>query len=194
MKRILAYALTVVMLITCLSSCGVNHRKNTWFSDVKLEECLVSGLPKIEKDYINQGDEDLYVKFTEAEYQAYVKEIYEYLKAQDFEYFGTRGEQKGTLAGTLTTYYFKPADELSEFEINGHYKFVFSDGTVEDGDVVFCILTIYDYETKKLEYRNQSFTYNSVVSLRRKSEAPFSGIYILEEKTEQTEQSQTKET
>ncbi len=182
MKKLLALCLTVVLCLCCLASCGSAHKENEWFSEEKLTNCLVGDLPTIEKDYVNHNGEDIYVSFTSKEREAYVAEVFEYLKSQNFKYFGTRGEQASTLAGSFTTYYFKPATELSEFYVGSSYKFVYSDGTLdEDGDPIFCILTIYDYEAKNLEYGTKNFAYNTLITLRYKSEAPLSGRYALNE-------------
>ena len=182
MKRFLALYLTVVLCLCCLASCGSTHKESTWFSEEKLIQCIVGELPTIEKYYVNHNDEDIYVSFTSKERESYVAEVFEYLKSQNFKYLGTRGEQKGTLAGTLTTYYFEPATELSEFYVDSAYRFVYCDGTLDDyGDLVFCIISIYDYETKTLEYGTKNFAYNTLITLDYKSEAPLSGFYVLKD-------------
>ena len=182
MKKLLALCLTVVLCLCYLASCDSAHKENTWFSEEKLTNCLVGDLPTIEKDYVNHNGEDIYVSFTSKEREAYVSEVFEYLKSQNFKYLGTRGKQASTLAGSFTTYYFKPAIELSEFYVASSYKFVYSDGTLdEDGDLVFCIINIYDYEAKNLEYGTKNFEYNTLITLDYKSEAPLSGFYVLNE-------------
>ena len=182
MKKAVALCLATVLCLCCLASCGSAHEENEWFSEEKLTNCLVGDLPTITKDYVNHNDEDIYVSFTSKEREAYVAEVFEYLKSQNFKYLGTRGEQASTLAGSFTTYYFKPATELSEFYIGSSYKFVYSDGTLDEGgDPIFCILTIYDYEAKNLEYGTKNFAYNTLITLRYKSEAPLSGRYALNE-------------
>ena len=184
MKKLLALCFTVVLCLCCLASCSSAHEENKWFSEEKLAECLVADLPTIEKDYVNRGGEDIYVSFTAGEREAYVADVFEYLKSQNFKYLGTRGEQKGTLAGTFTTYYFEPATELSEFYVDSAYRFVYSDGTLdEDGDLIFCIVSIYDYETKTLEYGTKNFAYNTIITLDYKSEAPMGGFYVLNDYT-----------
>ena len=195
MKKVFALCLTAVLCLCCLASCGSAHKENTWFSEDKLTECLVGDLPTIEKDYVNHDDGDIYVSFTSKEREAYVAEVFEYLKSQNFKYLGTRGEQASTLAGSFTTYYFKPATELSEFYVDSSYKFVYSDGTLDEGgDPIFCILTIYDYEAKNLEYGTKNFAYNTLITLRYKSEAPLSGRYALnEEEHEHTGEWHTSE-
>ena len=182
MKKLLALCLTVVLCLCCLASCGSAHKENKWFSEEKLTQCLVGELPTIEKEYVNHNDEDIYVSFTDSEFEAYAKSVYDYLLSRNYEYLGTRGEQVGTLAGTLTTYYFKPATELSEFYVSGSYKFVYSEGSLdEDGKLIFCIISLYDYETKNLEYGTKDFSYNTLITIRYKSEAPLSGFYVLNE-------------
>ena len=180
MKKLLALCLTAVLCLCCLASCGNAHKENEWFSKEKLTQCLVGELPTIEKEYVNHNDEDIYVSFTDSEFEAYAKSVYDYLLSRNYEYLGTRGEQVGTLAGTLTTYYFEPATELSEFYVSGSYKFVYSDGSLdEDGELIFCIISLYDYETKNLEYGTKNFSYNTLITLDYKSEAPLSGFYVL---------------
>ena len=195
MKKLLSLSLTVILCLTLLASCGSAHEENAWFSVEKLSDCLVGDLPTVQKDYVNSGGEDIYVSFTAGEREAYVAEVFEYLKSQNFKYLGTRGEQASTLAGSFTTYYFKPATELSEFYVDSSYKFVYSDGTLDEGgDPIFCILTIYDYEAKNLEYGTKNFAYNTLITLRYKSEAPLSGRYALnEEEHEHTGEWHTSE-
>ena len=182
MKRIIACALTLILLICALTSCGATYEKNVWFSEEKLEECLVVGLPGITRSIVKCDDQDVYVSMPDAELKAYIGSVYEFLKAQDFMYLGTRGEQAFSFKGLFTQYYFKPVEDLDDFWVNGDWIFVYSDGSVdEDGDVIFCILTIYDYGKRTLTYgRNKEFSYNVKISLRRQSEAPLSGGYVLE--------------
>lgn len=187
MKKLLALCLTVVLCLCCLASCGSAHEENEWFSEEKLTNCLVGDLPTIEKDYVNHNDEDIYVSFTDSEFKAYVKSVYDYLCSQEYKYLGTRGEQKNTLAGAFTTYYFESATELESFWNEGDYIFVFSDGsTDENGDVEFIVLVIYEVSTNTLEYGNKKFTYNTQISLRRGSEAPLSGFYVLKEEAQES--------
>ena len=180
MKNLVALCLTVVLCVILLASCASSHEENAWFSEEKLTECLVADLPTIEKNYVNHNDEDIYVSFTDSEFEAYAKSVYDYLCSQEYKYLGTRGEQKNTLAGAFSTYYFEPADYLSQFNINGDYIFVFSNDTVEENDnVEFIVLVIYEVSTNTLEYGNKKFTYNTMISLRRGSETPLSGFYEL---------------
>ena len=182
MKKLFTLCFAVVLCLCCLASCGSAHKENEWFSEEKLTDCLVGGLPTITKDCVNHNDEDIYAELTNSEFEAYARSVYDYLLSQEYKYLGTRGEQKDTLAGVFTTYYFESATGLESFWNEGDYIFVFSDGsTDENGDVEFIILVIYDVSTNTLEYGNKKFTYNTMISLRRGSEAPLSGFYVLKE-------------
>ena len=181
-KKLLTFCLTILLCLCCLASCNIAYKENSWFSEETLSKCLVNDLPVITKNYLNYNDEDIYITFTTEERKSYVTNVFEYLKSKDFKYFGTRGGQRGTLAGTLTTYYFQPATQLSEFYVSGSYKFVYSDGALdEDGNLVFCIISIYDYETKTLKYGTENLAYNTLIKLRYKSERPLGGFYVLRE-------------
>ena len=87
MKKFFALCLMVVLCFCCLTSCGSAHEENTWFSEEKLAECIVADLPTIEKDYVNHND-DIYVSFTDSEFKAYAKSVYDYLLSQEYKYLG----------------------------------------------------------------------------------------------------------
>ena len=190
MKNLLVLCLTALICLCCLTSCGSAHEENTWFSKEKLAECLVADLPTVTKEYVNHSDRQIYVRFTDDEFEAYAKTVYDYLCSQDYKYFGTRGEMKDTLAGLGTSYYFEPATELSEFYVDGAYRFVYSDGALDEyGNPIFCIVRIYDCEVRTLEYGKKSFIYNTVISLCYQTESALSGFYVLKEEHKHTENS-----
>lgn len=184
MKKLLSLVLVLILLLTSLSSCFARYKENRWFPDEILEECLVPELPNLGDEFtVLEANADIYSCLSSAEYNSYVSAVYEYLKAQSFKYLGTRGEQKGTLAGAFTTYYFKPASELEEFYTDGHYRFVYSDGVKdESGDITFYIIGIYYYPDSfyTLEYNGKEFSYNTQISVSKNHEAPMGGFYMLE--------------
>lgn len=120
--KIVFFMMLITMMIISLTSCDSNvYKENEWFSDEKLEVCDVPNFPEIDYcDYINVNDEDIYVNINpySYDYVDYIKIIYSYLLEKNFKYIGTRGEQANTLAGTLTSYYFKPVDYYEDFICN----------------------------------------------------------------------------
>ena len=183
MKKVISLVLVLILILTSLSSCFSRYTENRWFSEEILDEYLVPDLPDLGDEFtVMEGNADIYSSLSIARYNSYVSAVYEYLKERSFKYLGTRGEQKGTLAGAFTTYYFKPAVELSEFYSDGHYRFVYSDGVKdESGDLTFYIIGIYHYsDFYTLEYNGKEFSYNTIISVSKNSEAPMSGFYMLE--------------
>ncbi len=60
---------------------------------------------------------------------------------------------------------------------NSSYLFVYSDGSKEDGEVIFYIIYLF----KSLKYNHKTFQYNTIMKVRHKFEASFSGRYVLNE-------------
>ena len=188
MKRLSILFLILGLILCCLTSCVGSSKENSWFSNDKLSECLVTELPIPKNEYVQDKYGDICVYFKDKELEDYAISVYEYLYSQNFKYFGTRGEQKNTLAGVFTTYYFQSANDFSQFiSDEGNYVFVFSDGTLDENEeVVFNVLVIYNLETNTLEYGNKEFKYNTLISLRKESETPLSGFYVLPDESETT--------
>lgn len=185
MKKYLLIIFTMLFLIT-LTSCDVNsYEENSWYSDDRLKECLVEDLPEIQNvDYVKKNDEDVYFYMNSNDYNSYVNIVYNYLKSQNFEYLGTKGDAKASLAGMLSTYYFKEANTLEEFRTDGDgsdYTFVYSDGTLDGSRVVFNIIKFYRDDNSALEYKNKKFNYNTFMVVRHYSESPLGGIPMLKD-------------
>lgn len=118
------------------------------------------------------------------DYNSYVNIVYNYLKSQNFEYLGTKGDTKASLAGMLSTYYFKEANTLEEFRTDGDgsdYTFVYSDGTLDGSRIVFNIIKFYRDDNSTLEYKNKKFNYNTFMVVRHYSESPLGGIPMLKD-------------
>ena len=185
MKKYLLIIFTMLFLIT-LTSCDINsYEENKWYSESTLKECLVEDLPEIQNvDYVKKNDEDIYFYMNYNDYNSYVNTVYNYLKSQNFEYLGTKGNAKASLAGMLSTYYFKEANTLEEFRTDGDgsdYTFVYSDGTLDGSRVVFNIIKFYRDDNSTLEYKNKEFTYNTFMIVRHYSESPLGGIPMLKD-------------
>lgn len=189
MKKYLVFIFTLLFTFV-LASCDLNkYYENTWFSNESLQKCIVDELPEIkDTDYVNVNDQEIYMNLAEDEYEDYVETVYEYLKTQDYRYLGTRGEQNNTLAGVMTTYFFKEANSLEEFRDKYHeadYRFVYSDGTKEETyGTVFNIIFFDRNENGILKYKNKSFNYNTRMRLSHRSETALSHLYVLDEETE----------
>ena len=185
MKKYLLLIFTMSFLVA-LTSCDVNsYEENSWYSNDRLKECLVEDLPEIQNvEYVKKNDEDVYFYMNSNDYNSYVNIVYNYLKSLNFEYLGTKGDAKASLAGMLSTYYFKEANTLEEFRTDGDgsdYTFVYSDGTLDGSRVVFNIIKFYRDDNSTLEYKNKKFNYNTFMVVRHYSESQLGGIPMLKD-------------
>ena len=183
MKRAILLTLAACLIVIPLASCS-NYKENTWFSSEKLVKYAVPDLtvPSVSESVL-KNDEIFYSNMTAENFESYILSVYEYLKLQNFKYFGTRGEQKTTLAGALTTYYFKPSEELSDFRAfdGASYRFVFSDGrTDENGEPIFFVLAFYRSGNNGIKYDGKTFSYNLKMVLREKDEVALGGGYVID--------------
>ena len=184
MKRSIGFSLCLCLLLTCLTGCSGRYQENVWYSQQRQEECLVPELPAPKnRSYVNDRDADIYCFMNSSEFSGYVETIYDYLQSKNFAYFGTRGAMVNTLAGAFTTYEFQPAGEsLEDFFVDGVYRFVYSDGSVDaDGVMIFYILLIIPCEQTTLEYGFEEAEYNTKICLCVGSETAINNRYVLPE-------------
>ena len=181
MKKAIFFILAAALLLG-LSGCGENYQEDVWYSAEKLSECLVPDLPQIGPTLLNHSDWKIFDLLTDDEFDAYVQSVYDYLKAQDFEYLGTRGHYKSSLSIAFMSYYFQPAETLAQHCQNGDYYFVYSDGsTDENGTLIFWFLGIYRYDNESRDYEGKTYKYNTELTLRKGGEAPATGFYYYDE-------------
>ena len=188
MRKYVSIAL-IFIFILCLTSCDANnYEENTWFSNEALEECGVAELPVLEGvDYVKVNDQDVYFDANYETMEEYAYRVYEYLKSQNLEYLGTRGEEKNSFKGLFKTFYFKHVEMFEEFGYHNNsglrYAFIYSDGTLdENGKVAFdMVLISFLGGAYSLEYDNKEFDCTYKISIRHISETPLTGKYELPE-------------
>ena len=187
MRKILALLLIMSLCLCFLSSCGIGYEDNTWFSDRKLKKCLVPELPEYTDNMVLFNNSRAYLNMSDEDLSKYLQSVYDYLKAQNFKYLGTKGEMASSnifLPILGTYYYFEPSEDRGDFLYGRHYYyFVYSDGRVNAfGKVIFYELVISSNslrDERELFYNN--FTYNTYISLYKHSSTYFDERYILKE-------------
>ena len=174
--------LLVVCALFSLAGC-TDYKEDVWYSEEKLAECLVPQLPQTGPTLLNQSDWKVYDSLTNAEFDAYVQSVYDYLKSQNFAYLGTRGHYKSSLSIAFMSYYFQPAETLAQHCQNGDYYFVYSDGsTDEGGQLIFWFLGIYRLSgSTNVSYDGKNYKCNTQITLRKGGEAPATGFYYYDE-------------
>ena len=175
MKRLLALCLALALCLCCLASCGSSSVKNQWFSDEILEKCAVPDLPEI-------SDRDYYYKFANgaltfdyiefkannAEIREYARAVYNYLASQDFEYLGTRGGQKASLAGAFASYYFKDTSSFGECyspDYAMEYIFVYSNDKDASDGLTFNEILISSFDPKTIKCDGKDVTVNAEINI-----------------------------
>ncbi|MBE6943367.1 MAG: hypothetical protein E7453_03795 [Ruminococcaceae bacterium] len=172
----------ILCLLLALAGCGTSYQEDVWYSEEKLAECLVPELPQTGPTLLNQSDWRVYDFLTNEEFQTYVQSVYNYLKAQNFQYLGTRGHYKSSLSIAFMSYYFQPAETLAQHCQNGDYYFVYSDGTTDEGgQLVFWFLGIHRATGASHSYDGKNYKYNTQLTLRKGGEAPATGFYYYDE-------------
>ena len=164
MKKLIACTLTIVFTLLCLVGCTNPYLPDTWYTEERLNTCLVPELPRVSGSFVSHNDKTVYANLTDEEFDAYVSSVYAYLISQEFDHLGTRGEVKSSLAGALATYYFKEVETLDEFIINGKYIFVFANSNEDGSAPTFnCIIILRDEGT--VGRKNNTFSYNTLISI-----------------------------
>ncbi len=165
MKKILIGLLIAVISLSTLCACS---NDGAFFSKKILQDNLVPDLPQITYSEAKKEYDNFYrYKTTQEEFNAYVTEVYEYLKSLDFVYFGTRGEELSNFFGGAPTYAFEEASELSDFkyttdrygkELENCYVFVWANEILSDKPN----LRSYHFE---LSYYSSDNEYNVILLL-----------------------------
>ena len=157
MRKIISMLLLIICVIA-LSSCdGAKYKKNEWFAEDKLEQCEISNLPTVTcSDYYYNNKDWIYFNVAGPELEEYANVVFEYLESQNFEYLGTRGHQKASLAGAFASYYFKEIESFEDCytqDYSKQYIFVYSNGNVnENGHMTFNEIIIGKFDDKTIKY------------------------------------------
>ena len=172
MKKIFKLILLLVSLIT-FSSCslfsGSSYEKNVWYSNEALEKSSVLNLPKItNSDYYNNSNNCVYFNLTNEEVREYAKTVYEYLDSLGYEYLGTRGHQKASLAGAFASYYFRDVDSFGECYTQMYsmeYIFVYSNDIDDSNGILFNEIIISTINSKTIKYDKNEVICNAKIEL-----------------------------
>ena len=137
MKKALACILTLVLTISCFSSCFASKAwedgktKNSFFSKEHLSKFDVENfpIPKLENSYLDETDEKLYLNLTRQEYEDYVKAVVIYLQnPEEFTVSGYHCETGifGLLIIPVPEYMFAPLNnDHIDYSLDSHL-FMFS--------------------------------------------------------------------
>lgn len=166
-RKFFLFFLILILIFLYVICNPTKYEMNKWFSNNKLSSLEIEGLPEISNsDYLIKNDKLIYLKLNYNDFNSYASDILLYLKTQNFEYIGTIGEQYGSLAGILTTYYFEEANVLEDFYLNGKYIFIYSGkNKKENGETPFMKLELKQVDDAFIKYKGKEFHYNTIIEL-----------------------------
>lgn len=173
--------LFIMLFIFTLTSCdGAEYDENVWFTKEKLEQCEISNLPTITcSDYYYNNKDWVYFNASWQQLEDYANVVFEYLESQNFEYLGTRGHQKASLAGAFASYYFEEIESFDDCHTQSYgkdYIFVYSDGHVdENGQMTFNEIIIADFENETIRCEGKDIYCNAKIQIK------YDAHYYLEE-------------
>lgn len=180
MKKVFINVIMIICILVLTSCNNTKYEKNVWFSNEKLEQAEISNLPTVTcSDYYYNNSDWVYFNVSGQELRDYASVVFEYLKSQNFEYFGTRGNQKSTLAGAFSSYYFKEIESFDDCHTQSYgkdYIFVYSNGQVdENGQMTFNEIIIADFDNQAISYGGKDIYCNAKIQIK------YDAYYYLEE-------------
>ena len=197
MKKIIALILMLVMCLVSLSSCEIlagafliwagtqessMDAQNEFFSTEYLAECKLSDMPVPNVDGSFRTETKLYLNLTEEEFDAYSKQVFDYLWAKEDAYFKGYEVDSGFAGGI----FFVPEDRYApllenyNLESDAH-RFIFStteklnEGDEYNNHYWNYVVIRLDRVDGKLE--KEDFTYNTVIQITNKDNNLRSSVY-----------------
>ncbi|MCB9498541.1 MAG: hypothetical protein H6687_01460 [Bacillales bacterium] len=188
MKKIVFF-LGILFIALFLSSCrqASSIEKERWYSDSYLESLNLDDFPiyALEDSFYDTDFDNFYALSTFEDYTVYVVNIYNYIIEKEYEYAGTRGDEKHSFAPFgFYSYYLLEEESVDNFDIArdnsiySDYAFIFgnevdSEGLIEDAVVIDIIF----YELKQSrEEKSNIYEYNVVLMIRGSS---YKGEYYI---------------
>ncbi len=198
MKKIIAFILVLVMCLVSLTSCDVlagafliwavtqepnMSAQNEFFDSEYLSQCLLDDMPVPNVDGSFRTETKLYLNLTEEEFDAYAKQVFDYLLAKEGAYFKGYLAEVGCHGGIffLVEDRYAPLAENYNLDADSH-EFIFSTTELlNEGDeynrnywneVVIRIVR----SSGTLE--KEDFAYNTVIQITNKENNARGSVYM----------------
>ena len=197
MKKIIALILMLVMCLVSLTSCEIlagaflvwagtqepnMSAQNEFFDSEYLSQCLLSDMPAPNVEGSFRTETKLYLNLTEEEFDAYSKQVFDYLLAKEDAYFKGYEVDSG-LAGGI---FFVPEDRYApltedyDLESDAH-RFIFSTTEhLNEGDEYN--IHYWNYVVIRIArvdgtLEKEDFSYNTVIQITNKDNNLRSSVY-----------------
>lgn len=198
MKKIIAFILVLVMCLVSLTSCDVlagafliwavtqepnMSAQNEFFDSEYLSQCLLDDMPVPNVDGSFRTETKLYLNLTEEEFDAYAKQVFDYLLAKEDAYFKGYLAEVGCHGGIFFLVEDRYAPLAENYNLNADsHEFIFSTTELlNEGDeynrnywneVVIRIVR----SSGTLE--KEDFAYNTVIQITNKENNARGSVYM----------------
>lgn len=198
MKRIIAFVLMLVMCLVSLTSCDVLaaalliwagtqqvseiRAQNEFFAPEYLIECKLEDMPVPNVDGSFRTETKLYLNLTDEEFDAYSKQVFDYLLAKEDAYFKGYEVDSG-LAGGI---FFAPEDRYAplreDYELeNDAHRFIFSTTEkLNEGDeynIHYWNPVVIRIVRSSGTLEKENFNYNTTIQITNKDNNLRSSVY-----------------
>ena len=198
MKRIIAIVLMLAFFLISLTSCDVLaaalliwagtqqgsdiDAQNEFFVPEYLAECKLSDMPVPNVDGSFRTESKLYLNMTDEEFDAYAKQVFEYLWAKEDAYFKGYEVDSGFAGGIFFLGEDRYAPLLENYNLdNDAHRFIFSTTELlNEGDEYN--MHYWNYVVIRIvrssgTLEKENFTYNTTIQITNKDNNLRSSVY-----------------
>lgn len=197
MKKLVTLALILTLCLTVLTSCTAIGlltlgyamtrepdmvAQDEFFDEEYLAECKLTDMPVPDVENSMRSESELYLNLTSEEFDAYSKEVFEYLMAKDDAYFKGHLTEIGNPGGIffLVEDRYAPLDEDYDLDSDSH-DFIFSTTELLNEDDEFNynywneVVIRITFTSGTLE--DGDFSYNAVIQIKNKDNNIRGSVY-----------------
>lgn len=198
MKKTIALILALVMCLVSLTSCDIlagafliwagtqepsMAAKDSFFDSEYLSQCLLSDMPEPNVEGSFRTDTKIYLNMTEGEFDAYSKQVFDYLWAKEDAYYKGYWVEMGNPGGIFYLVEDRYATLIENYDLESDsHEFIFSTTEfLNEGDgynnnywneVVIRIVR----SSGTLE--KEDFSYNTVIEVKNKDNNIRGSVYM----------------
>ncbi len=170
MKKILALVLTSALCLCCLASCGVSYTQNGFFSEEFLTQNKLSDMPMpphLDDSVYGSASllgNMLYLNLTDEEYEQYVEDLLNYLRAKEDIYYLGFSVGGRLLAEMLPYDEIAPITDSYNTKKDEHHIFFATEDGLGNSDFLNSpVEFVISRESGKLTFNN--YEYNTQIGI-----------------------------
>ncbi len=170
MKKFIAFILIAVLCLSCLASCGVSYTKNEFFSEEFLTQNNLADMPvPPHLDASVYGSNSLlgnilYLNLTDEEYEQYVEDLLNYLRAKEDIYYLGYSVGSGLWGEMLPYDEIAPITDSYNTKADEHHIFFATKDGLSNSDFLYSpVEFVIVRESGKLKF--DKYEYNTHIGI-----------------------------